>query len=85
MRPAQEGQGRTEQAFGLCLPTALALETISEGKGAKGKQGWEDSLPDWVTHLASGFASPLAFEQMEDSRGCELRKQSRFWQDLPLS
>ena len=38
VRPVPEGKGGTEQAFGRRLPPALALETISEGRGAKGKE-----------------------------------------------
>lgn len=46
----------TEQAFGGCLPPAPALETISDGRGAKGKDG--RTVPqDWVTHLAFECAS----------------------------
>lgn len=55
VRPIQEGEGGTEQVFGWCLPPAPALETTSEGKGAKGKQGRKkspsrpgDSLSCWV-------------------------------------
>lgn len=48
----------TEQAFGWCLmPAPLALETISEGRGAQRSKDRRIVLPDWVTHLAFEFAS----------------------------
>lgn len=58
MRPVQEEKGGTERAFGWRLPPALALETISERRGAEGKRGRKDSPPRLGDSLASGFASP---------------------------
>lgn len=58
VRPVQDGKGGTEQAFGRRLPPALALETISEKRGAEGKQRRKDSPPRLGDSLASGFASP---------------------------
>ena len=57
--PFKRGREEQSRPFGWCLPPAPALETITEGKGAKGKRGRKKVvLPDWVTHLAAGFASP---------------------------
>lgn len=58
MRPVQEEKRGTERAFGRRLPPALALETISERRGAEGKQGRKDIPPRLGDSLASGFASP---------------------------
>lgn len=56
-----ERETGTEQAFGWCLPPALALEIISKGGRAEGKQGRKgsrcrlgDSLSFWPC-LSSGI------------------------------